>query len=45
MASQRENTVDLYGIWAGSESEPLVREQLELDRTLEPDFRFKRRPL
>jgi hypothetical protein len=39
-----EDVIELYGMWAGHESEtPLIREQIPLNRILDPDFRFKER--
>jgi hypothetical protein len=39
-----EKTIELYGIWDGQIEKPVnVREEIRLNRILDPDFRFKER--
>lgn len=44
LRSLDENVVELYGIWAGDESEePLAKERVFFDRILHPTFSLKER--
>ncbi len=39
-----DNSVELYGIWAGDYAkDPLSREQVDLETILDSDFHFKER--
>jgi hypothetical protein len=41
LMSTGEEAVELYGVWNGDFSTPKAREQISLEKILDPHFRFK----